>query len=121
MMEEAELEKDAKDIIGYIHLSQELLSSDKSFPSIFIAEGITTYIKGFPVASIFYSSLSVEVCLLILVNKRLSGVNDKNRRRLRQFGGLINKAYQLGILDEKHRQLAHKRAAYGPVVIGDAV
>ena len=121
MMEEAELEKDAKDIMGYIHLSQELLSSDKSFPSIFIAKGVTIYIKGLHVASIFYSSLSVEMCLLILVNKRLAVVNDKDRRRLRQFGELINKAYELGILDEKYRQLANKRTAYGRVVIGDAV
>ena len=107
--------------MGSIHLSQELLSSDKYFPCIFIAEGVTAYIKGFHVASNFYSSLSVEMRLLIMVNKRLAEVNDKDGRRLRQFGGLINKAYELGILGEKHRQLAHMRAAYGPVVIGDAV
>ena len=97
-MEEAEREKDVKDMMGFIRLGQELLRSEKYFPCMFIAEGITTYIKGFYVASIFYSSLSVEMGLLIEINKKLAGINDEDKRKLRRTSGLIEEAYKLSIL-----------------------
>lgn len=84
----------------------------KYFPVMFFAEGISTYDLGFDVASIYYSSLSVEFSLLIRVNQEIGNniqkFSKEKLRQLKSLKGLIKTAHELRILDGQHKNLANK-------------
>jgi hypothetical protein len=112
MMKFGKIMRDRSKDIDFIkralpRLSLELMSQRRYFPVMFLMEAATTYTYGFDVASIFYSSLSVEMGLLIRVDEKLEGVSDEDKKRLRKLKNLIETASELKIIDEKHKEIAH--------------
>jgi uncharacterized protein YkuJ len=77
------------------------------FPIMFLMEAITAYEFGFDLAAIFYAALSFEMALLIKVDEKIGDIKDEEKRKLKKLKNLIEKAYELQIIDEKHKAIAH--------------
>jgi translation initiation factor 2B subunit (eIF-2B alpha/beta/delta family) len=77
------------------------------FPIMFLMEAITAYEFGFDLTAIFYAALSFEMALLIKVDEKIGDIKDEEKRKLKKLKNLIEKAYELQIIDEKHKAIAH--------------
>ena len=88
-------------------LSFQLMGKKTYFPIMFLMEAITAYEFGFDLAAIFYAALSFEMALLIKVDEKIGDIKDEEKRKLKKLKNLIEKAYELQIIDEKHKAIAH--------------
>jgi hypothetical protein len=100
-----ETEKFARSVQGFARTRFQ----EESLARINFAEGVSTYVLGFYVASIFHSSLAAELALLVGVAKRREKSDSQASelpRKLRDFSKLIDTARDLGLMDEHEYQTA---------------
>jgi len=73
-------------------------------PTRFFADGVYAYIEAFDNASTWYSSLAVELALILKLGDNISSMSFRGKRP--SFKDLIDKA-PVGLLDARMKQEAH--------------
>ncbi|MBU2008615.1 MAG: hypothetical protein KJ624_01990 [Chloroflexi bacterium] len=96
----------AREVETVRQLVHSLLGRNKRLepPTRFFADGVYAYIEAFDNASIWYSSLAVELALILKLGDNISSMSFRGKRP--SFKDLINKVPS-ALLDARMKQEAH--------------
>jgi hypothetical protein len=96
---------DIEDIIEFCRTQRNQDVFKDGYSIMFLTNGIGTYLLGLDEATIYYSSLAVEI---ILLAKLTNTYGEYRHEEMNTFCSIIKNCEKVGILDQERKKLADK-------------